>query len=326
MKNKHLVLIVLLTVMLGLVFRYVPFDAQRPVQLDLVQTSPEAVTRIQIKKQKPPEEFYIRVPTGWVYRSEGQLLAVPAGIVDSLITSICKLQSVDRIDRPNEDSLGLGSLAWQIRVESRNERPEQMVISPVFLDEEQAYSYVKLVRHQGVYRVNGDLRGLFAIDPQQFKNESPFEMEADEVNEFILTKASGDTLHYTLSDSLLAWKSTFSAAGVLQKEPVRKWLNYVFRLREQSELAPFFNELRAEERLLASLDLDSDTASVTLHIYGLDVPDVPEELRQLPEKPRPQACYVYSSSQNPENWFVVYDTTLVQRIIQDTLLLKPYGN
>jgi hypothetical protein len=325
MKNKHLVLIVFCTVLLGVVFRYFPVSGEGISHKDLLRLEPSSVEHIFLKKNAEQSFRFIRVGTQWIYENGGNLVPVPAGILDSLLAGVCPLISEGLISKPKEDSLGLNARAWTLQLETGDGRLEELLIGPPFADEELGQcTYVKLPAHQGVYQIKGNLRAAISINPDAWIQESLICKLPGPTNRLEIQRLGQDTLAWERIDSLGLWQQLNSTQKLVSSDSMDRWVSWIASLATKSEPAPFFNELRAEERRIAQIDLDTDTAFLTLNLYFLPQPDVPDEFRRLEHKPRAQASYIIQSSAQPAKWYVLYDTALAQRIYRDYFPSEDY--
>lgn len=313
MKNKHLVLLFLLVLLLGYVGRRLPWRCQSDLRSRLVP-APEAVYRIQVSRKGQPDLFLERTAAGWVAEQEGRIVPVSSDTMKVLLEILGQTTPFTPL-RGNEGAAAFASVPLvhlRLSLQDRSEVSLQLGLEGQ--DSIGSWTLVRFAQHEGVYRVRGALRARFERTLDDFRSR--------ELLPFTVEQVCRVAWHWP-PDSSAVWEKTDTATQ--QKAPntspstsalpFQYWLNAVAQL-QNLPFADFFDESREEEwlRLTATLTTCEGQA-LTLRFFVLEPPDIPEDIRPLRRQGiRSLPRYVAHSSANPHNYFMLPDAEMGARL------------
>ena len=315
MKNKHIVLIFLLTLLLGLAVRRAPWRNATFFQTSLLKLDAATIQEIQITLPGKPILYLQRDDQGWTAEQEDRSVVLPPDIAQRMLTELTNMRSirVAKTDRP--DTLGFSAAASiQLNIIHSGTQQEKLSIGWETIENKQAASYVQLPNHAGIYLVDSQLRGLFSKGLNDFRRQTIAQFDPKSVQRFSIIVQGKDSLVFQKNDSIGAWIDRMSLKTI-SNELVQNWLAKISSLNGLL-FADLYDESHADEVVysMIQLNFDGQADPLKLKIYKQRHLNVPEVLpAQKPDR-RQLSLFVLHSSQNPNNYFSLADTVLLNRI------------
>lgn len=313
MKNKHLVLLFLLVLLLGYVGRRLPWCCQSDLRSRLVPV-PEAVYRIQVSRKGQPDLFLECTAAGWVAEQEGRIVPVSNDTMKALLEILGQTTPFT----PLKENEGVAAFASASPIHLRFSLQDRSEVSlQLGLDGQDSsgpWTLVRFAQHEGVYRVRGALRGSFERTLDDFRSRELLPFSIEQVCRVAWHWPPDSSIFWEKTDTATQQKA-LSASPSTSALPFQYWLNAVAQL-QNLPFADFFDESREEEwlRLTATL-MTCKGQSLTLRFFVLEPPDIPEDIRPLRRQGiRSLPRYVAHSSANPRNYFVLTDAEMGARL------------
>lgn len=311
MKNKHLVLLFLSVLILGLL-RYVPVRYRSFFHNDLIQVDTAAITQCVIWTPGRTEISLERTETGWVADQEGRVAPVEERDIAPLLATLAGLPVIRKIKTGRPDTLGLSdSKKIRVRIFENNRLLEYFEVGNEIQESGKAMTYLQLPMHQGVYLAPGYLRRQFDRELDDFRSKVLLPLAAESVRRIGIAAGGQDTLViFEKNDSIQRWTAA-NVSVSLRNDSVQAWLALFSRLSD-SPYADYFDESQAEEALVSAFRFETgDGANVTIEFYALKPPQLPEDIQSLRRRfGNRLPLYAVHSSENPMNYFAVVDINL----------------
>ena len=316
MKNKHLLLLFLATVAVGLLARRVPWFKANIFQTDLIALDTAQVTQISVFQPGQPELLFERTESGWAAAQELRAVRVLPQHMAPLLELLTAVRSLRIANTNQPDTLGFSTKnRLQVWVYREKELLEQFEIGYETLDNGQPATYIQLKRHEGIYLVKNHLRSIFSKQLDDFREKGVSGFDPAAVRSIVVEWwENGLKMQYPISknDSTGQWIPPGLAPPEIAGDTIQNWLR-LFGSLNGSPFADNFDDSRARETLLRRMTLYLDSSdSLVFQVFYVRPPDLPEELSMSKAKGLP--LYVLHSSQNPTNFFAPADTVLLRRI------------
>lgn len=313
MKNKHLVLLFIIVLILGLL-RYLPVRYRPVFHNDLIRVDTAALTKCVVAVPGQPEISIERAETGWAADQNGRVAPLTDPDMAPLLEALSGIRGIRRVKTDLPDSLGFIP-GTQVKVQIFNGRQlmEHFDLGHEIITENQFATYLKLPAHEGIYLAEGHLRRLFARTLDDFRPKSVLSVSPDSVRSIGVWEARADTvIVFEKKDSLRRWTAK-NFPYSLSNDSAQNWLELLHRLNS-SPFADNFDESQERDTRLAAFYLKTaDNTNIALQFYLLKPPNIPEDLSSLRRQHwQHLPIYVVHSSQNPMNYFAVSDTNLVR--------------
>lgn len=313
MKNKHLVLLFLLVLIIGLLSRHLPVRYRSFFQSELIRVDTAEMTKCVLLAPGQPELVLERTENGWAADQDGRVAPVAQEDMAPLLATLAGIHSFRRVKTGRPDTLGFTTdKLLRVRVFHQNRLVEYFELGDETLEENQPLTYLQLPLHNGVYLAPGHLRRIFARSLDDFRPKMLSRLSMDAIRRIGILNQSADTLVvFEKNDSLQRWISR-DRQFTLRDDSVQLWLGLFNRLNN-SPFADNFDESQARETRVATLLLETaDSVRLTFQFYALTPPNLPEDLSELRrQRVRTLPVYVMHSSENPLNYFAATDTNLV---------------
>jgi hypothetical protein len=315
MKNKHIVLVFILTLILGLAVRRAPWRSATFFQTSLLKLDTATVQQMQITLPGKPTLFLQREDHGWSAEQEEHSVLIPSDMVQMMLGTLTDIRSIRVAKTDQPDTLGFSrASSIQLKVIHSGMQEELLMIGWETIENEQAATYVQLPNHAGIYLVNNQLRGVFAKGLSDFRTRTIARFESNTVKRFSIFNQGVDSLVFQKSDSMGVWINRMSQKSISNAE-VQTWLSQIASLNGLS-FADLYDESHANELVYASIQLNFEGQTDALHlkIYKQAHLNVPEILPARKPDRRQLSLFVLHSSQNPNNYFSLADTLLMNQI------------
>lgn len=316
MKNKHLVLLFLLTLLIGLSIRQAPWRNATFFQTTLLKLDTATIQQIKITLPAQSPVVFQRGDHGWSAEQEERSVNIPAEKAQEMLQALASMHSIRIVKTRRPDTLGF-SPASSIQVAvSDNTHAEQFEIGLESLENAEPSSFVHLPKHEGIYLVNNHLRQVFSKTIKDFRDKKIASFNPVEVCSFQIYRSQLDTLIASKTNGEEGW---IRANDTQKLDPItiEKWLSGVGGLRNLI-FADLFDESHAQENYYAQIRLEFEGGQLplVLNIYKIQRTYVPEDLSGRKLDRRQLAPYVIHSSQNPTNYFAFSDTLLLKSLCQ----------
>jgi len=314
MKNKHLVLIFLGVLAVGVLARRSPWFKANVFQTDLIQLDTSAVTQISIFEPGQPELLLERTEAGWAAAQEMRSVTAQPAHIAPILTALLSVRSLRIVKTTRPDTLGFSEKnRLQVVVFREKEILDQFEIGYQTYENSQPATFIRLSRHEGIYLVEQHLRNVFAKKIGDFRENTVSRFEPAQVRAFEWERRDSMPVFFQKNDSTGSWEY-LSKKQEMPDDSVQIWLNLFSRLNG-SPFADHFDESRTRETFFRGMKMHlSDGDSLIFKVFYVKPPDVPEEIAAAKLTGLP--LYVLHSSQNPSNFFAPKDTVLLRRIFE----------
>jgi len=325
MKNKHLVLLFVGVLLVGLVSRWLPVRYRTLFESRLFRWEEKDVSRMTVSGGGRPDLLFERLEEGWGVEQEARATVVQEAVVSEMLGALTGIGTFELVKTGRPDTLGfVAGEVLPVRLYRQKHLLEALEIGGEGATAVGACTYIRLPEHGGVYRVPGHLRHFFARSLQDFRPKTLVSLAPDAVRRITVAWPNGDSLVLNRADSAGRWVLANDLRH-LSADSVHAWLALFERLKN-SPFADYFDESRETETLFAGIVLEAVDTVEILRIFYLEPPDVPEEPADLRRRDRHfPAAFVVHSSANPYNYFALPDTNLV-RILCFGLVQPPDSN
>lgn len=314
MKNKHLVLLFIITLLAGWLVRRLPWRFSNIFQADLIEMDAQDLQSISIVRPGSAELLMERTDEGWMTEQDGRPVRVPVEIVDRMLQELSHVKTLRIVKTTRPDTVGLQA-PIKVQAMLKNGRKEVFFVGWQTFDQESPATYIELDHHDGIYLVKNHLYDVFDQDAARFRPASAFQLAVEDISEirFFWNKQDSVTV-VKKNDALPVW-----AYGLVEwpGDSVHKWLKLLPRLNG-TPFADHFDDSRSRQTLVTRISLigRQDSTPLELEFHYLAPPEIPEDPEALAKRQNLSA-WVLHSSQNPNNYFCINDTILLRHILYD---------
>ncbi len=315
MKNKHLILLFLTVLILGLIVRHFPWRYRSWFQAELIRVDTADLTQCTLQLPNRPELVLERADNGWVATQLNRSSTVGNSQIQPMLLCLQDLHVLRMVKSNRPDTLGLSpTTRIGVVLEQGARRHEQFWLGRETILLDTPATYLQLPRHEGIYLVPGHLRRLFDRTLDDFRSHTIAPFAPESIRRIGLQWPDSLPVFLEKNDSAARWESAALPAG-LSNDSVQNWLRF-FKNLDNSPFADNFDESHARQTTLATIFLEPASGErVDLQFYYIKPPDLPEDLSVLRARGvRHLPFYVLHSSLNPVNFFAVADTNLVRRL------------
>lgn len=317
MKNKHLVLLFLGVLALGVLSRRISWPANKFFQTNLIALDTLRVTRISILQTGDPELLLERTDAGWVVTQELRSLAVRQDDIAPMLEALSAIRSLRIVKTSLPDTLGISTAnRLQVVVFQENKTLEQFQIGNETFENSHPATYIRLLPHEGIYLAKNHLRGLFAKQLDDFRLKTIAAFEPSQVCAIAVENSTLPLIFFQKNDSTARWESP--EKFFYPDDSMQIWLGIFSRLNG-APFADFFDESRMQETQVGKITLHLlSSDSLVFNIFHEKLPDLPKGA--MPPRIKFVPPYIFHSSQNPANFFALPDTPFVR----ETFLEPPF--
>ncbi|MFN0036158.1 MAG: DUF4340 domain-containing protein [Saprospiraceae bacterium] len=317
MKNKHLVLLFLLTLLVGVAVRRAPWRNHTFFQTKLLPTDTSEVRRIEIRAPGQRDLVLMLNDAGWTAEQGDRSARVPPDISQKMLVALADLRSIRIVKTDRPDTLGFTkSTAIHLVVHYAEHRGEYLSIGRETIEDSQPATFVRFKRHQGVYLAEGHLRAVFSKTLTDFRNAAVIQFNPDDLRGFAVFGQNLDSLSFLKNDSSGLWENEAKTRAI-PHDSVQHWLAKIDRLK-QLPFADLFDETHASKTFFAQINLETGKGGepLSLKIYRLRTPSLPEEMPDSPIDKSQFAPFALYFSSYPTNYYALSDTALLRQICQ----------
>ena len=317
MKNKHLVLLFLLTLGLGLAIRHAPWREAAFPGTQLLPTDTAEIRRIEI--QMPGQSVLVLTlnDAGWDAEQKNRSTNVPPAQSQQILAALSNLSASGLIKTTRPDTLGFSPASMiRVTVFYANEPTKYLDIGTEIIKNGKPVTFVRMYRHEGVYMIENKIRPVFSSTLTDYRSAAMPGFDPNNVQGFSISGKGFDSLAVQRNDSLGCWLSSLGNRR-LRQDSVSRWLETIAALKTQP-FADLFDETLASKTFYAQITLQLRTLDepLTLKVFHLSHPVWPEEMPESASDKRPLSPYVFYFSQYPSNYYMLSDTTLLPWICQ----------
>jgi hypothetical protein len=312
MKNKHLVLLFLITVIVGLALRNAPWRDKEYFQKNLLKADSTQIVRIEFASIT-----VVRTDMGWVAEQNNRSATVPTTEMTPILAALSSLNAIRIIQTQKPDTCGLNNRdGIPVVVYYDGHRTEYLLIGKETQDQGRAATYLSIGNSKGVYLVENALRGTFSKTLDDFRKAAVVSFHTTDVHAFLIETRLADTLDAYYEKGADRWQLTQSSRSI-SNDSVLIWLSSMEKL-PKLPFADLFDETHEGKQLYARirLSLNCSPDPLWVNIYRLNTLSLPEELPDLkPNDPR-LAPYALYFSPFPTNYYALSDTSFLRQICQ----------
>lgn len=306
-KNKHLVLIFLLVLGLGLLSRLIPwpFEADKCISLKNISQSPHSLV---IGKLPDGDLALIASDAGWVATQGDRSVPVAPHLPDSIRAV---LQQICMNERVSETASPAQGLDLQLNLQYIDGVQLELLIGKVFQESGKTFTYISGKELNGVYLAPGNLRVLLERRLEEFRNTEVLGNMPQTLNSAAITYNIIDTIYRLMPpDSLKNPADTLSFSAW-----DARWINALQSLKKLP-FADFFDDSRTSGWTVQIIcTANAMPEPLVLSFYKFTPHDRPESWSNNPEyKQLLRSPWVLHSSLNPGNYFAVQDTALIRQL------------
>lgn len=293
MKNKHLVLLFLIALLVGLALREAPWRDTVLFTADLLKIDTSSIQQIQVSAPDKSPIYLIRTENGWAMEQANRHVQLPAHKAQVLLTAIANLRSIRIIKTNRPDTLGFAdNRAVVVNIHCNDGKKETIRIGR----ENAGSAYVELPNHDGIYLTNVPLRSHFLFSINDFRNRSALDFKGIRVTGITL-KQPGKKEFAFKKDTLNNYWTAPGATENCPSDSVQNWLNRL-GAHSQLEFADWFDESQADALLHSEwffeCELPENSFLIKLFYPGITRPAT-DLFGRL----------VLHSSKNPDNYFAM---------------------
>lgn len=320
MKNKHLVLLFLFVLLLGLISRWLPVHYQSYFSTKLIKANADVVNKLVVKKTGSPDLILERLQGKWLAQQNGRSTSVSAKEVTDMIHQLTGISSFQLLKTSQADTLGLNpENALMVTLFQLNGTTEALAIGRESVENDQPVTFIQLPNHAGMYKVPGHFRAAFSRNLNGFRLKTVAQFEPEAIQKIGIQPAGALPVYVQAADSSGQW-TTPNREFSIPPEAILNWLKQFQRL-EDCPFADFFDESRTVETLHTTIFLGVESGKfLTLRFFYVNPPNVPEDISRVQNAEyQNRPAYVVHSSQNPANYFLIPDTNLAAYLCRGLL-------
>lgn len=308
MKNKHLLLLFLATIAVGLLARRVPWFKASLFQTNLIEVDTARLTQISVFLPDQPELLIERTESGWAATQEILATGVSGEHIAPMLAALASVRSLRIYDSERPDTLGFSKKTLiQVQTYRDDALLEQFEIGDEIIENGQPATWIRLSRHEGIYLVEQHLRGIFSKKLDDFRENRVADFEISSISGVSLENWEGGTkvrTRLSKNDTTAQWK--LQAEQSIAEDSVLNWLRQFTRLNG-SPFADHFDESSTRETNIGRLTLYRHASdSLVFQLYRIR--------RERSQARAGSPEYILHSTQNPGNFFAPPDTLLLRRI------------
>ena len=311
MKNKHLVLLFLFVLLLGLISRWLPVRYQSFFNTKLIKADAALVNRLVVENAGKPDLTLERLQQKWLAQQNGRSTSVTTNEVADMINQLTAISSFQVVKTSQPDTFGFSpENTIRITLFQLNGTTEALAIGRESIENDQPVTFIRLPNHAGMYKVPGHLRAPFARNLNAYRLKTVVQFEPESIQKIGIQHAGSLPVYIQMADSSGQWTTPNNEYSV-STESVQNWLTQFQRLAD-CDFADFFDESRTAETLHSTIFLGLTSGEfLTIRFFYVNPPNVPEDLTRVQNTEYQHfPAYVVHSTQNPANYFFMSDTNL----------------
>ncbi|MDX1941190.1 MAG: DUF4340 domain-containing protein [Saprospiraceae bacterium] len=305
MKDRTILLIVLLMIIVYLALRYFPKGRDPNFNATFIQLDTTSLASLLITSPNSTAELSLRRTEGQWIASNGQVhIKAPADLMNPLLRTLyhIKTQFVATQSPKDWSEYGVSeNLGTRIRIYDAHGLREDFVVGKIQVTPAgKTLSYVRFADANEVYAVEGTPMQNLQLNFDAFRNKNILQLNnINNIQEFL----------YETPDTLLQFQRTVQGwmlgASLLDSARMERYLQSLQSLRGET-FADDFDEVEQAEQLFMTLTIfeDEDEEQFVIHCFR-------DSTRQMP--------FIIHSNQNSEAYFAS-DSVGLYRIVFRNLL------
>lgn len=319
MKNKHIVLLFLITLVLGLIARMAPWNRRETLQADLMHVAAGDINYIVVHQPGLAELTLEPGDEGWLTSAGDLTVRTPDSVMNPILAVLAQMRPVRIVHSDRPEFLWLHPLqAVHVEVHLKNKRVEQFDIGSEIMENGQAATYIRLESHEGIYLAAGNLRQCFTISAEAFRDRNILAVKPSALTMIRVCRFGCDTLVYERQDTAV-WRDGVAGGQQVAEQQVSTWLGWLNALNGLP-FAAGVSLAHVDERPGLQVELQRlEEEPIFLEFYGITCIKSADGSISLQGFP---GCAVHSS-QNQYNYFELADATLLTRIANGATALAP---
>ncbi|MBL7828561.1 MAG: DUF4340 domain-containing protein [Saprospiraceae bacterium] len=202
MKNKHLLFIFLLVLLLGLVARYAPWFKSDRIHRALIQTNAREVTGILVQSPGNQELKLQQTEYGWLAIQDEYTLQTSDSIVQWMLQPFVNLQALRIVNTQEPDTFGFD---LKVSLEHKHGAQEVFSLGKEVMEAGAVATFIRLEKHGGIYLATGHLRPRFYLNISHFKSRRVINNPPETWNRVRFIRPGKDTSFFVCQDSTNRW-------------------------------------------------------------------------------------------------------------------------
>lgn len=317
MKNKHLLLLFLLALVIGIALRQAPWRNSLQPMHSLLQIDTTACIRIEVRGVGREDRVFERGDGDRWVLTEGDIsIVLQLPQQEALLQTLAGLNVRQLLPTKQPDTLQLGPKeCLSVALFDQNGLMESFRIGAERLKGEKTFTAMMLGKHEGVYWVEGALWSLFSKKTDVYRQKEPFYVVWADLNSIEVKTLDSLLMKAAKIDTAQVW-ALVQTGGTLSAWQVQQWLQGLEGLKH-CYYASYFDETHAKEQLFMEITLGTVAATpLVLRFFRLNAPETPDDLSLISKNEYLERPFVLQSSQNPRDFFSISDSTIVYRLMR----------
>jgi hypothetical protein len=303
MKNKHLVLLFLLALGIGLLTRQFPWFIQQNRSLALVEVDPARVDRILVQSPGKAEWSLEYSDSSWLLVQGEQMFKLPNSEAQLLLNTFCGLHALEISSSTRPDTLGLSdNERLVVGLYQGHKRLENIYLGYETQYQGKAASYLQVGANTGIYLSEGYLRRFLDTQLEKRPNTSFLWEIPAHVESVQLNGIGFQTVRLLKKDTLPFWQG---AQIPIHTDSLQAW-NKGWQVLNGAPQADYFDETLEGARKIFQLEYQGAATRLVVQAYRMNA-WTPDAARQ-----GAPGDYFIKSSQMGGQYFKVQDTLRLQ--------------
>ncbi|MCC7465920.1 MAG: DUF4340 domain-containing protein, partial [Saprospiraceae bacterium] len=243
MKNKHLVLLFLITVIVGLALRNAPWRDTEYFQKNLLKADSSQIVRIAFSGIT-----LVRTDMGWVAEQNSRSAKVPASEMTPFLAALSRLNSIRIVPTEKPDTCGLNpNDGISVVVYYAGHKTEYLLLGKETEDQGRPVTYLSIGNNKGVYLVENALRRTFSKTLDDFRKAAVVSFHTSDVYAFLIETRLADSLEGYYDKDTERWQLTKNSRSI-SNDSVMVWLSRMEKL-PKLPFADLFDETHEGKQL-----------------------------------------------------------------------------
>lgn len=320
MKNKYLVLFFFATLLVGLAIRQAPWKREISVQVQVIRLDTALITQINVLNTSGIEWSFLKSDQHWAIEQNGRSVSVPLAGMDTLLRALAPVRSLSIAPSGSNIDSVFKQNALKCRVWCGGRVEEHFELA--LLNDNRAFLRIS-GQQEVVYVIAANLFRLLSKDLSSYRLVQAFSFPSDRVEGLRILQKDTLLFEWTKRDTA-GFDAPQRLAAAALKDSITVWCDTLHQLSKGS-FADFFDESILKKRLFMEIYLTIQQQSEPIHlrIIRFQSADMPEDLSAL-RRPEDLPVLVLHSSQNPNNYFSIKDTVLINTLLNMIARIKQF--
>lgn len=314
MKNKHLLLLLLVVIATGWLIRQIPLPYRDPGPAEVFSFDTSQIMQLAIQAPGRPEILISRTAKGWMAAEGMTRSLIDPSTVAPLLAALRSVYARNLVKRQHVDTLGFNpGESIEVLVYEGSERYGFHIGKEAY--DEQPVTFIRRQGRPSIYVVSGHWRSLFSPTLDHLR-ALPFpKVEPSTIKAVAIAWRKYSPLHLIHLTDSTSWRSVDGKISA-ETDSVTAWLNH-FKLLEQFPRADFFDESQASDTYLAQVSLEvqnPDDQPIVYKFYQITSLEIPDDISALRKRKANFSAFVFSVSSIPGEFFALEDTALARQL------------